>query len=590
MLCPDCDSYPKLYRSVARSRGWTEISIRLLLDDARVRKPREELVEKLEMAFATYFLEIFMIEDVVGVAYTALLNCIRVVTKHSTEKIKQILSTLSQREVSKRIYKPPLPETARREGAFIKLGFLTLYAPKEDVSLETLLRYELIRRAWKLDWSLCFGQIVAGIPTTLGKGNYYSLYKDPETQGIFSGSSRQTISTILSGSKTWNTRLVAELKEGKRSLRLLTQDPEQAELFGKDGFIVFPVANPTLYIIGNIDFDTIKTELISRFRPLPKVPIEFDNMFENLAKLADNLPVHWARFLKPQNKGDITTPDLTLGLVSRSYPEDYYSGDSISDVFSYMQRLSCSTTNRRTGKTKESQVELWRKVRAFYHFFMEQKHLSSEAELLDYFYANAGACGIFNAGLATYVYGRFGGVGSRILDGFAGWTDRVIAAAASFCDEYRGFDTNPAIPYEKALDALRKKRGNLIDSYSIEIKPFEEAELKDDYFDVALLSPPFYRYEIYAGETTSTKKYNSLDAWIEQFWKPCLMKTLRAMRLGGWILLYLPAGKDETAEAMHKAVKDVYEGGVFTQGTLGFVQTSASGPMKIRHLFVYRKI
>lgn len=595
MLCPHCTDYKTLYRSVARSRAWIESCIHFLSEKSRRRIDSDAL----ESSFAGYFLTIFTAGKDLDRSTADALEDLKLdlvkLTKLPQGEVHDILFKRSQREISQRTYAPPALETQTREGAFIRLGQLLLYSPKDDISVETLLRYELIKRSWKLDWSLCEGIVINAVPTTLGEGDYYSLYDDPETLGVFNLFKKRkgTIySTILSSSKTYNKQILDLVLSVKNTCVVLTQDADEADAYeGKKGYTVYKLVNPEFYIITMEEYmETAMKEFQKRIPSLPAMELDFQEMFRNLEEIARKPPVKWARSSVPHVPEAISTPDLKLGLVSRSYPHDYYETDSISDVFSYKQRLSCHTTNRKTGKEKQSQVELWRKHRVFYHSFVEKHKLSTKEELLDYFYQHAGACGIFNAALAVYVYKRFGGKGSRVLDGFAGWTDRLIAAAAADCKEYRGFDTNGSIPYKEALEELRKMKGNLIDGYSVEILPFEQAELEDNHFDIALLSPPFFRYEIYEGKTTSTVIHKELTDWISNFWEPCLRVTLNAMRIGGWILLYLPAGNDETALAMRKAVGTVFEGRVLVYEQLGFVQTTKNESGNIRHLFVYRKL
>lgn len=602
MRCQSCDDYPKLYRSVARSRAWIESSIRLLQEEvARSRYVKPNLAEMLEQPFASYFLELFITERFTEDLKQELVIRIGAITKLYKNVIAEIIFVLAERLVSAKIYQPVPPESAVRNGFFLRLGQLELYSPRKDVSLETLLRYELVRRAWRIDWSLCPGLVVGGLPTQLGTGEYYSLFdQDQETLGVLTEAKAQKakagklLTTILSFSSVYNQQIVNQLTKIPDSELLFFSDNDRAEdLLPKEKYWRIPVevsAGRYIYLIGNGSQEIAKNAFIARVPGIPTEELNFESMFNALKGIASHPPVEWARSYRNHDRDRNITPNLKLGLVKRAYPKDYLAADSISDVFSFRVRMQCHTTNRKTGRDQQSPIEYWARHRFFTNILIENNKLHNQQALIDYVYDQTKRCGLFNAALSTYVYARFAGKGSRILDGFAGWGDRLIAAAAAECSEYHGFDTNPKIPYTEILAKLKETVSVSLNKYRVEILPFEKAQLENGYYDLALLSPPFFQYEIYTGTETSTLLYKKLEDWLENFWRVTLEITLRALRVGGWLVLYIPAGKDKTAVGMMDIMHKVLDETCLNQGVLGYAYTSNENAPKIRQSFVYRKL
>ena len=235
-------------------------------------------------------------------------------------------------------------------------------------------------------------------------------------------------------------------------------------------------------------------------------------------------------------------------------------------------------------RNKDSPIKFWKTVLTRLLLVLEENAIQSEEDMAEYLYSKTSACGIFNAGFAAHVYRRFGGKGCRVLDPFAGWGDRMIAAVAVGCSEYQGYDTNDRIPYDEIKEAL-----NTDAKLDVEIIPFERSTPKKDHYHVSLLSPPFFDYEIYLGGKTSTSEFAKLRSWNEGFWKPSLQLTLDAMKPGGHIFLYIPTGEDDIAKTMGRAVNEVYGDTTDYIGNIGYAQDVLNAPKMIRTALCYRK-
>lgn len=97
--------------------------------------------------------------------------------------------------------------------------------------------------------------------------------------------------------------------------------------------------------------------------------------------------------------------------------------------------------------------------------------------------------------------------------------------------EYYGFE-----PYTKTYNGLNKlgewiKKRNEHFNFIIENLPFEDSNLKDNYFDFAFTSPPYFDTEKYGNEeTNSFNRYKSFDKWCDLFYLPMIEKTMNALK------------------------------------------------------------
>lgn len=122
------------------------------------------------------------------------------------------------------------------------------------------------------------------------------------------------------------------------------------------------------------------------------------------------------------------------------------------------------------------------------------------------------------------------GFDSKVLDPCAGWGGRMIGFSA-VVSEYYGFE-----PYTKTYDGLNKlgnwiKERNENFNCNIQNIPFEETNLKNDFFDFAFTSPPYYDTEKYGDENTNSfNRYDTFDKWCDYFYLPMIQKTMNSLK------------------------------------------------------------
>lgn len=65
--------------------------------------------------------------------------------------------------------------------------------------------------------------------------------------------------------------------------------------------------------------------------------------------------------------------------------------------------------------------------------------------------------------------------------------------------------------------------------------PAEKVDLSQFSYDLVLTSPPYYNLEVYCSEETqSENKYNSYDAWLEEWFKPLVVSSSQKAKVICW--------------------------------------------------------
>ncbi len=160
----------------------------------------------------------------------------------------------------------------------------------------------------------------------------------------------------------------------------------------------------------------------------------------------------------------------------------------------------------------------------------------------------------FPPSVAQEMYLTSGVKNPKILDPCSGWGGRMIGAA-SIGGQYTGFE--PCTETYKGLMKLGYwlKQFNTGFDFEIHNIPFEEAVLKEGYFDIALTSPPYYDTEKYSEEeTNSLNRYKTYDEWVAGFYKPLIENTMKALKSNGCFILNIGDRK----YPLSKSMKEIY--------------------------------
>ena len=139
----------------------------------------------------------------------------------------------------------------------------------------------------------------------------------------------------------------------------------------------------------------------------------------------------------------------------------------------------------------------------------------------------------FPANTARALIEEFGGKGSKVLDPCHGWGGRLCGAMMADVALYVGVD-----PSREAHDGLLREFdafGQYCEGMEAEfiLSPFEDVDLGNRQFDMALTSPPYFDVEQYHGEGQAHERYNNYDKWVECFYWPMIHKVYQHLKPGG---------------------------------------------------------
>lgn len=139
----------------------------------------------------------------------------------------------------------------------------------------------------------------------------------------------------------------------------------------------------------------------------------------------------------------------------------------------------------------------------------------------------------FPASLARDLINEFSD-GGKVLDPCAGWGGRLVGFLASDATEYDGTD---ASPYQCEGDqAIFDTFQNVTQgekTVTVTCSPFEKRTLRNDYFDMAITSPPYFDTEKYLGGEQSRETSSNYEQWRDTFYRVLIQKTFDALKAGG---------------------------------------------------------
>lgn len=226
----------------------------------------------------------------------------------------------------------------------------------------------------------------------------------------------------------------------------------------------------------------------------------------------------------------IVKDDQDNQVLKRHYPDDYFNCDHISNHFTENIRITCQFG------TYTTPYDTWEQVKD-----EEDIKKMTPLEQREYIYSSTRECNTFNVTFCLWIYRTLtelsGIQRAAILDPSSGWGDRLIAALACNALVYHGYDPNKDLQkgYKKIIKTLNEDT-----KATIKCIPFEEAKIKFNYYDIVLTSPPYFDLEKYGDSSEqSIIKYPSYTNWLNQFYRPYLIKMILVVKSKGFIVVYI---------------------------------------------------
>jgi hypothetical protein len=240
-------------------------------------------------------------------------------------------------------------------------------------------------------------------------------------------------------------------------------------------------------------------------------------------------------------------------------PDEYKNIEVISDYFNEDCRVHC-----RFISANESVHSFFRThyIDIIDHLQREDKDITIE-NMRETIWSNGPReCSTFKPKLIKFFIELYNA--RKILDISSGWGDRLIGAMTSDIDVYDGFDPNPCLHknYKKMIEFFKHDIVNKNAVYTIKELPFEEAELKQDYYDLVMTSPPYFTMEIYDDNPETNAKQSIVKMyeenggegdggkegerlWYNNYLKVWINKCYNALRIGGVIALNINQYKNQ---------------------------------------------
>lgn len=274
---------------------------------------------------------------------------------------------------------------------------------------------------------------------------------------------------------------------------------------------------------------------------------------------------------------DIVKPSWNGNIFARTFPDQYENIDSISDHFAEHVRIHCKERGHK------SPVAVWNGMKVNKQWSKVPIEARKQRERI---YMISRGCNLFNAALAVAVYDRYGIPNCKILDPAAGWGDRLIAACRVNAELYDAFDTNPLLQsvYD---DETRFCHSNGSETKcQVRCEPFEKAEVKNNFYNIVFVSPPFYDKELYIGDDTSTTLYQSYEEWLEKYFKAMLLKSVQSLADNGYLITYLPPSLIAPSREILEPVMEFVEVVAFQQIVKDKQPISRESLVWRKHIFV----
>ena len=261
--------------------------------------------------------------------------------------------------------------------------------------------------------------------------------------------------------------------------------------------------------------------------------------------------------------------------------EENYEKDKdlylITDYFSQYCRVRCK-------RDKYSPLEFFQKNKEKIYEKIKKEGEMNLGNIREEIYYNYKQCTNFNVTIVMTVLNYFRP--KKWLDFSAGWGDRLVGAIAFNC-LYTGVDPSNCMKpiYKKIIDNLARKKDRK--NFNIIHDGFEKVKIKSNEYDLVFTSPPFFSLERYEdNEKQSIEQFKTLEEWKTNFLYPCLNKSYEALKLNGYLALYITDFKDNKyISDMKKYIQSNIKGLKYN-GTISWIN---KGLKSKRLIFVWKK-
>jgi hypothetical protein len=146
----------------------------------------------------------------------------------------------------------------------------------------------------------------------------------------------------------------------------------------------------------------------------------------------------------------------------------------------------------------------------------------------------------FRPSAAKVLTDRFCRQGGTVFDPCGGYGGRLLGTLLSKAQP-KYIACEPSTESFKCLRHMHQWLTSYISSLGprceVHCVPAEDFEFPVGV-DMVFTSPPYWKREVYCTEETQAGiKYPTYQSWLDNFWRPVLVKSIKALRPGGWLVL-----------------------------------------------------
>lgn len=290
---------------------------------------------------------------------------------------------------------------------------------------------------------------------------------------------------------------------------------------------------------------------------------DIKSMYKKLEKYNYKDRLLYDRYYKIKNLKFNKYKYLYIGrpLLLLSKESDYENYNKIVDYFQNEERMKCKVYHK-----KDSPIQFFKKYRKDIEKKAKEKYGKiTPMSIKETIYSLNYECTSFRQiNLISFIQ-MF--KPKSVLDFSAGWGERLLSCIVSNI-KYTGIDPNSNLfkAYNKLIDIFAKDKTK----YNLINNTFENADLKNNLYDMIFTSPPYFDLEVYSNnQSQSVSQYKTEKNWTDLFLKKSLKKATKHLNIGGFMCINInQKNKNETyiqemLDYMH-TFKNMYYYGVIS--------------------------
>ena len=355
MDCVYCNNTNIVYKSVIRDSKWRSASLRLINDKLKSSLSSVSQLDVYEWnkIMSTYTLGVINFRDKYELVLNEALSIISDRTRLSKSTIGNIIVNEAPSNLSEFLFDPiNVDDLLVQSNTIVISDDITIDNTFKRTIFEDellyLMRYKVLDGLFNTDILSNFNDVIVVNGTTPNKNNFSLFEEDiPLTRGIISVEKLNDIDNevvlcgILPNSKLY-VEFILKVIGSRKFFGVSTNTLKYN--FIKDLHFSTVTCHGLFIVYKGVDPTYICETILRTIPPFPysrEFISSFEDMYEKLVHLSNNLPIQWS----------ISRNDCNYGIVERSYEKYYDTVDSIENHFTEEERIKCVDNKGKNSKS-----------------------------------------------------------------------------------------------------------------------------------------------------------------------------------------------------------------------------------------------